>query len=71
MYQPMIREDLARLGVVGQYDPRHVEGWMRAEHETLDGLSRQRFAEEVVIAVACIDAAGADQSEQVARSFGL
>ena len=70
MYQRTIRETAARLGRVG-VDPRHVEAWMRVEHPTLDGLDRRRFDTEVEIAVACIDHAGAEQSEALALSFGL
>jgi hypothetical protein len=33
-------------------DPRHVEAWMRLEHPTLDGLSRQEFTEAVYAALA-------------------
>jgi hypothetical protein len=52
-------------------DPRQVEAWMRLEHPTLDGLSPERFAEEVATALACIAEAGPDESEVLARSFGL
>ena len=33
-------------------DPRHVEAWMRLEHPTLDGLSRQEFTEAMYAALA-------------------
>ena len=69
-YQQTIRETAARLGLVG-VNPRHVEAWMRLEHPTLDGLSRSRFRDEVEVAIACIDRAGDDRSESLARSFGL
>jgi hypothetical protein len=52
-------------------DPRHVEAWMRLEHPTLDGLSTERFAAEVRIALACIAEAGPDESEALAASLGL
>ena len=52
-------------------DPRHVEAWMRVAHPTLDGLGPRRFGDEVEIAIALIDRAGTDQSEALARSFGL
>ena len=52
-------------------DPRWVEAWMRLEHPTLDGLSPERFAAEVRIALACIAEAGPQESEALAASFGL
>lgn len=52
------------------HDPAHIEAWMRLEHPTLDGLGA-RFAREVAVAVACIDAAGIAESDELARSFGL
>jgi hypothetical protein len=52
-------------------EPRHVEAWMRLEHPTLDGLSPERFAAEVRIALACMAEAGPDESEALAASFGL
>ena len=70
MYQQLIRECVARLGRIG-VESRHVEAWMRSEHATLDGLGPQRFRDEVEIALALIDRAGEEQSEALARSFGL
>ena len=70
MYQQTIREMAARLGRVG-VNPRQVEAWMRLEHPTLDGLSPPQFRDEVEAAIACIDRAGDDRSESLARSFGL
>jgi len=67
----MIRETMARNGHVAAADPRHVEAWMRLEHGCLDGLSRQRFTEEVAIAVACVAAGPQAQSEALAQSMGL
>ncbi len=70
MYATMIREAAARLGHVGA-NVRHVEGWMRSEHPTLDGLSRAQFREEVAVALECCREAGEEMSEAVARSHGL
>jgi hypothetical protein len=70
MYQQMIREDLATLGRLGT-NPAHVEGWMRSEHSTLDGLSRAQFREEVEIAAQCVNDAGPGMSAALASSFGL
>ena len=53
------------------YDPRHVEAYMRVEHNTLDHLRPGRFAAEVRFAVACVDEGGLDMAERVAKSFGL
>ena len=52
-------------------DPRHVEAWMRLEHPALDGLSRAEFEREVDIAAMAIAAAGIDESDALAASFGL
>ena len=70
MYQQLIREFAARLGRIG-VDPHHVEAWIRVEHSTLDWMDRERFHFEVEVEIACIDHAGDDQSEALARSFGL
>lgn len=69
-YQQQIREDAASLGYIG-VNPRHVEAWMRLEHSTLDGLSRQQFRSEVLMAIECIKAAGEAESEALAQSYGL
>ncbi|MBK8285765.1 MAG: hypothetical protein IPK97_13360 [Ahniella sp.] len=71
IYLQTIREALARTGRAGAADPRHVEAWMRLEHGCLDGLSRQQFTEEVTIALQCVAAAPAADSEALAASFGL
>jgi len=49
----------------------HVEAFMRIEHKTLDGLSHQRFIDEVHSAVLCIEEAGQEEAEALAKSFGL
>ncbi len=71
IYPQMIREAMARAGREGAADPRHIEAWMRIEHGCLDGLSRQQFTEEVTIALQCVAAAPAADSEALAASFGL
>lgn len=70
-YADLIRQQLAKSGHVGKYDVRHVEGFMRLEHSTLDGLSASQFASEVEISRQALDAAGASESELVAQSYGL
>mgnify|MGYP001582168410 CR=1 FL=1 len=71
MYQTMIRESLARSGHVGQYDPRHIEAFMRVERNALDALSARQFAREVSIARQCVDEGGRDTAERIAKSFGF
>ena len=51
--------------------PRLVEAWMRLEHPTLDGVSAAEFEREIDEALECIRAAGLDDSEALAASFGL
>lgn len=69
-YQERIIEVAARAGRA-DVDPRHVEGYMRLEHPTLDHLTRRQFAVEVEIGIACVDADGTDNAERNARSLGL
>lgn len=69
-YTDRIRHEVAALGRIGA-EPRHVEAWMRLEHSTLDGLSAAQFRTEVKMALACMDEAGRDISEDTARSFGF
>lgn len=57
--------------IAPSYDARHVEAYMRVEHDTLDWISASRFAAEVRIACACVDAGGTEMAERIARSFGL
>lgn len=71
MYADMIRETLAKQGFVGQYDPRHIEAYMRLEHSTLDGLSKRQFDSEVALARTCVDVGGSLGAEACAQSFGL
>ena len=70
MYQRRIASHLATSGYVGRYDPRHVEAWMRLEHDTLDHLTRRQFEHEIGVARVCIDA-DRDGSEALAQSYGL
>lgn len=63
----MVAESMGRSDV----DPRHIEGYMRVEHSTLDGLSSKQFRREVEIGIACVDADGYINAERNARSFGL
>lgn len=69
-YQQVITGILKKMGR-SDVDPRHVEGWMRCEHSTLDALSPTAFKKEVKIAVQCIDGPEGDVSETLAKSYGL
>jgi hypothetical protein len=53
------------------YDPRHIEGYMRLAHSTLDRLSARQFKREVDISIACIREGGKEAAERNAQSFGL
>jgi hypothetical protein len=70
MYQKLIRELLAKAGRIGT-NPRHVEAWMRIEHDTLDALSPAQFAQEVEIAAQCTSEAGVATSDALAASLGI
>lgn len=61
----------AILKLAPEYDPRHVEAYIRLEHGTLDALSREQFSREVRISCACIDTAGIKAAEDLALSFGF
>jgi len=70
-YDRQVRETLARLGLIGKYAPNQIEAFMRVEHPTLDGLSRDQFTGEVALACECIATIGPDEAEKVAESMGL
>jgi hypothetical protein len=53
------------------YDPRHIEAYMRVQHSTLGGLTREQFDAEVRLCKACVDEAGIAAAESCALSFGL
>ena len=62
---------IAAMPAARGFDPRHVEGYMRLQHDILSRLSRQQFAREVRLCVACIREGGLDAAERNAQSFGL
>jgi len=68
-YSELIRKDLDRMGAVA--DPRHIEGYMRIVHSTLDGLSASEFRSEVALCFACVQEGGTEAAESNAQSFGL
>ena len=66
LYQQRITE------IVGpNYDPRHVEAFMRVQYGTLDHLPRDLFDEDARFCAVCIDEIGTAEAEKVARSYGL
>lgn len=69
-YQEEISKILKKINHA-EIDPRHVEGYMRLEHSTLDGLTVYQFRKEVFISIACIKEGGLDMAESNAKSFGL
>lgn len=71
VYQADIEKYLNKTGDFGKYDPRHIEGYMRLEHSTLNGLSTQQFNKEIRIAMDCICYGGVEMAESNAQSFGL
>lgn len=69
--QRVIAELLAELGVANGYDPRHIEGYMRLGHDTLDGLSAAEWSAEVSLCIDCIAHDGPEAAEANAKSYGL
>lgn len=67
MYQTIIKEFLKGR----KYDPRHIEGYMRLQYNTLDHLDRDTFKREVETCIQVIDAAGKKMAEKNAQSYGL
>lgn len=53
------------------YNPRHIEAYVRLECSILDNLSDARLRKEVKMAQQCIDIGGLDQAESLAKSYGL
>ena len=70
-YEKLIRASMSRQHCDDGFDPRHIEGYMRLEHSTLDGLSMGEFDREVAIGIACILEDGVHNAERNAQSFGM
>jgi len=70
MYQKLIKEILKEIGRA-YMDPRHIEAYMRLEHATLDGLSREQFGRSVRISSCCVQTEGTRKAEELAESYGL
>lgn len=71
MYQQMIREVMARSGMIGAAEPRHVEAWMRTERGCLDSMSPRQFADAVRECVACARASDVSTNEGLCECEGL
>jgi hypothetical protein len=67
VYQKLIRELLNGR----EYDPRHIEAYMRLQYGTLNHLSRDDFRREIRICTACIDSSGRENAEELAKDMGL
>ena len=62
---------IATMKAAQGFDPRHIEGYMRLQHDILSRLSKSQFSREVRLCVACIREGGVDAAERNAISFGL
>ena len=71
IYQKSIKENLKAMGLEKNYDPRHIEAYIRIEHDTLNGLSPAVWKREINIATECINVGGVEHAEGLAQSFGL
>lgn len=62
--------DLIRQHVPADFDPRHVEAYMRGEFGTLDHLSPAAFARSARESAEAV-ALDRDMAEELAQSYGL
>lgn len=71
-YERTILDALDALGIDRrEYNPRHIEAFLRGRFGTLDALSVTNFRRAVKVAVQCIDAAGPETAEEISQSHGL
>ncbi len=70
-YERVILDIMVETGHAGQYDPRHIEAFIRIELGTLDHLTRQEFRYQIAIARECVDIGGIRNAEDCAISFGM
>ena len=54
-----------------EFDPRHIEAYVRLEYHTLSHLSQQVLRREANIAADCVRVGGVKAAEDCAQSFGL
>jgi hypothetical protein len=69
-YERAIRNECIKLNRT-YANPRWVEGWMRSANSSIDGLSPQEFADNVRLALMCMDQSSDSQNEDIAESVGL
>lgn len=69
LYAGEIERVLSHHGVT-DVDPVLVEGWMRLEYSTLDGLGSVAFDRSALESAQCVLVAPAESIE-LARSYGL
>jgi hypothetical protein len=62
---------IAAMPVAAGFDPRHIEGYMRLQHDTLSRLTNRQFNREVRLCIECIREGGLEAAESNAQSFGL
>ena len=67
MYQKLIKQMLKGK----DFDPRHIEGYLRLKFGTLDHLDRKTFKWEVGLAIKAILMEGKPMAESNAQSYGL
>lgn len=72
-YQAEIRRRLAKTGLVGKYDPRHIEVYMRTQTSDgcLDSISSDRFSQLIEWSARQVDIDGAESAERFAKSEGF
>ena len=70
-YQTHILKCLEARGASDRFEPRHLEGIMRANYGCLDGLSAARFDRAIREAMEERDGMTDADAESVARSYGL
>lgn len=70
-YGDEISRTVEALDLPGTYDPRDVEAWMRLARPTLDGMGKDEFAMEVMLAAQCIDESTPETTARLRESYGL
>lgn len=66
-YQDTIRRALGNR----DYDPRHIEAYLRLQHGTLDHLSTDQMRDEIEVCVLCVDADGEAAAESLADTYAI
>jgi hypothetical protein len=69
MYTKRIQTILTELNLTD--NARHVEAFMLLKHSTLNHLSRGRFRNETLLAIAELTYEGAEVGEALAQSYGI